>query len=185
MERVFINLVRRSFLARLPGLLNWRWQDSRQPRKKLIQQCSARERQCSVSNRSTCCAYFWILNTSTSHSRHEIPLSALCNTHKGCEVLIVSLSVIMRLVLLKSRSLFLFVFGLLVRWLASRRKRKRLDRMDMEAPHARGAEGGGVGWSRRAAHMWWNPIRPPPPSSSSLSQAFLVFALSLRFFTAR
>jgi hypothetical protein len=93
-----------------------------------------------------------LLNTSTSHSRHKIPLSALCNIHKGCEVLIVSviMRVLMRLVLLKSRSLFLFVFGLLVRWQAGEREKGwTQDGYGGPACTRRGA-----GWGGRRAHMW-------------------------------
>ena len=58
----------------------------------------------------------------------------------------------------------------------SRRKRKRLDRMDMEAPHARGGGRGGVVVALTCGETRSVPRRPPPAShrpSLSLLCAFL------------
>jgi hypothetical protein len=132
-----------------------------------------------------------LLNTGTSHSRHKIPLSALCNTQRlrrGILIVSVIMRVLMRLVLLKSRSLCLCLWaaaGAGARSQAQPSEKEKNEkgwtawlacRMDMEAPHARGGGRGGVVVALTCGETRSVPRRPPPAShrpSLSLLCAFL------------
>lgn len=149
------------------------WNDS--PEKTLIQLSA-------VKSGKTMFGVKWVnllcalLNTSTSHWRHKIPLS---NSQRPWGTY--CLWDYARLVLLKSRSLCLWCKQASSRS-AEKEKKAGRARQDgwiniwMEAPHARGGGRGGVVVALTCGETRSGPRRPPPAShrpSLSLLCAFL------------